>query len=205
VSSEERPVPDHERPVPDDEPLVPDGETLRGDHEPLAGHHEPLAGDLGYAVNVIANGGGKHAVGAVSSDGDSTVDPAEGAIDDGLASLFATRRSARAERQGAVAARFGQAVLRLRLFRGWTQKDVERASGVHQSQVSRLETGRQLGLSTRRVFAILQVLHVGDIAFLPPVPATPPTELELMLWGGDPWELAGQAAERRRVSRRRSA
>jgi transcriptional regulator with XRE-family HTH domain len=109
-----------------------------------------------------------------------------------------------------VADQFGRAILRLRLFRGWSQMDVERASGVDQSQVSRLETGHQLGLSTRRVFAILRVLHVGEIEFLPPEPAVPPTDLELLLWG-DRWERAGRAAERRRaaakrrVSRRRSA
>jgi transcriptional regulator with XRE-family HTH domain len=98
--------------------------------------------------------------------------------------------------------RFGQAVLRLRLYRGWTQRDVQRSSGVHQSQISRLETGRQHGLSSRRIFAILLALHVDEIAFLPP-PAAPQTALEIML-RGDPWERAGRAAERR-LSRRRSA
>lgn len=99
--------------------------------------------------------------------------------------------------------RFGHAILRLRLYRGWSQRDLQRTSGVHQSQVSRLETGRQRGLSSRRVFAILRALRVGEVAFLPPEPAVPPTQLELMLWG-DPWARAGRAAERR-VNRRRSA
>jgi transcriptional regulator with XRE-family HTH domain len=101
-------------------------------------------------------------------------------------------------------ARFGQAILRLRLYRGWTQRDVQRASGVHQSQVSRLETATSRGLSMRRVYAILRVLHADVIEFRPADPATPPTALELMLWG-DRWERAGRAAERRRVNRRRSA
>jgi transcriptional regulator with XRE-family HTH domain len=100
--------------------------------------------------------------------------------------------------------RFGQAILRLRLYRGWTQRDVQRACGVHQSQISRLEAGRSRGLSMRRVYAILRVLHAERIEFMPPAPAFPPTALELML-RGDLWERAGRAAERRRLSRRRSA
>lgn len=114
--------------------------------------------------------------------------------------------------------RFGRAVLRLRLYMGWSQRDLQRTCGVHQSQISRLETGQQHGLSSRRIFAILRALHVGEIAFLPP-PTNPPTALELM-FRGDPWERAGLAAEQRaaraaaqraaraaerRVNRRRSA
>jgi transcriptional regulator with XRE-family HTH domain len=98
--------------------------------------------------------------------------------------------------------RFGQAILRLRLYRGWSQRDVQRSSGVHQSQISRLETGRQRGLSSRRIFAVLRALNVGEIALMPP-PVAPQTALEVML-RGDPWERAGRAAERR-VNRRRSA
>jgi len=98
--------------------------------------------------------------------------------------------------------RFGQAVMRLRLYRGWSQRDLQRTCGVHQSQISRLESGRQRGLSSRRIFAILRALHVGEIAFLPP-PTVQQTQLEIMLYG-DPWERAGRAVERR-VNRRRSA
>jgi transcriptional regulator with XRE-family HTH domain len=100
--------------------------------------------------------------------------------------------------------RFGQAILRLRLYRGWTQRDLQRSCGVHQSQISRLETGRSPGLSMRGVYAILRALHADTIDFLPAKPAIPPTAIELMLWG-DLWERAGRAAERRRLSRRRSA
>ena len=100
--------------------------------------------------------------------------------------------------------RFGQAILRLRLYRGWTQRDLQRSCGVHQSQISRLETGRSPGLSMRRVYAILRALHADTIDFLPAKPAIPPTALERMLWG-DQWERAGRVAERRRLSRRRSA
>lgn len=100
--------------------------------------------------------------------------------------------------------RFGDAILRLRLYRGWSQRDLQGRSGVHQSQISRLESRPQRGLSSRRLFAILRALNVGDIAFLPPEPTLPPTALELMLWG-DQWERAGRAADRRSVNRRRSA
>ena len=98
--------------------------------------------------------------------------------------------------------RFGQAIIRLRLYQGWSQRDLQRTCGVHQSQISRLESGRQRGLSSRRIFAILRALHVGEIAFLPP-PTVPQSQLEIMLFG-DPWERAGRAVERR-VNRRRSA
>ncbi|MEO5703369.1 MAG: helix-turn-helix transcriptional regulator [Candidatus Limnocylindrales bacterium] len=100
--------------------------------------------------------------------------------------------------------RFGTAVLRLRLYRGWSQRDLQHTCGVHQSQISRLEAGRQRGMSIRRVFAILRALRVDVIAFVPRPPASPPTDLELMLWG-DPWERAGRAADRRSVNRRRNA
>lgn len=96
--------------------------------------------------------------------------------------------------------RFGQAVMRLRLYQGWSQRDLQRTCGVHQSQISRLESGQQRGLSSRRIFAILCALHVGEIVFLPP-PTVPQTQLEIMLFG-DPWERAGRAVERR-VNRRR--
>ncbi|MGH7735287.1 MAG: helix-turn-helix domain-containing protein, partial [Gemmatimonadales bacterium] len=66
--------------------------------------------------------------------------------------------------------RLGQAVLRLRLYRGWSQKDLERASGVDQTTISRFELGRQRGLSSRRLFAMLRALHVGDITVEPPTP-----------------------------------
>jgi transcriptional regulator with XRE-family HTH domain len=100
--------------------------------------------------------------------------------------------------------RFGEAVLRLRLFWGWSQRELQHRSRVHQSQISRLESGRQRGLSTRRLFAILRALRVGHISFEPPVSRVSPTDLDVLLWG-DPWERAGRAVERRRLNRRRSA
>jgi transcriptional regulator with XRE-family HTH domain len=91
----------------------------------------------------------------------------------------------------------GQAVLRLRLYWGWSQSSLERRSGVDQTTISRLERGLQHGLSIRRLFAILRALRVGDVTFAPPKPFVPPTLLELMLHG-DPWERATRETERRR-------
>ena len=98
----------------------------------------------------------------------------------------------------------GEAVLRLRLFRGWTQSDVELAARVDQTTISRLERGGQRGLSIQRLARILDALRVGEISFSPPKPAIPPTDLELML-RGDPWQRAGDRAARRlaRPARRR--
>jgi transcriptional regulator with XRE-family HTH domain len=142
---------------------------------------------------------------------DLEIDAAAAALDPGLEIDAAAAAIDRAEGwsepvpdRPTVEERFGQAVLRLRLYRGWTQRDVQRTCGVHQSQVSRLETGKSGGLSMRRVVAILRALHADEIEFRPATPIVPPTELERMLWG-DPWERAGRAAERRRVNRRRSA
>ena len=98
-------------------------------------------------------------------------------------------------REGAMVM-IGRAVLRLRLYRGWSQKDVERSSGVDQTTISRLERGTQRGLSIRRLGRILDALRVGDVAFTPPQPAIPPTPIELMLHG-DSWRRAGDLAARR--------
>lgn len=97
----------------------------------------------------------------------------------------------------------GLAVMRLRLYWGWSQKDLELLSGVDQTTLSRLERGRQAGLSIRRLFAILGALRVGEVQFLPRTPLVPPTPLELLLHG-DPWKRAIAEADRR-VNRRRSA
>lgn len=99
--------------------------------------------------------------------------------------------------------KIGRAVLRLRLYWGWSQAELGRRSGVDQTTISRLESGRQRGLSLRRLAAILRALRVGEIDFLPPRPIVEPTALELMLYS-NPWERAGGAADRR-VNRRRSA
>ena len=67
----------------------------------------------------------------------------------------------------------GGAVLRLRLYRGWRQIDLERRSGVDQTTISRLERGRRRGLSLRRLATILDALGVGEIQFIPAKPAVP--------------------------------
>ena len=97
----------------------------------------------------------------------------------------------------------GRALLRLRLYFGWSQRDLERASGVDQSTICRLEIGRGANVGSRRLVAMLKALRVDDIVFVPRPPAAPPTALELML-RGDPWERAIKEADRR-VNRRRSA
>ena len=97
----------------------------------------------------------------------------------------------------------GRALLRLRLFIGWSQKQVERKSGVDQSTISRLETGNAANVGSARICTMLRALNVGDVVFLPRFSTVEPTALELMLHG-DPWKRAVAEAERR-VNRRRSA
>ena len=97
----------------------------------------------------------------------------------------------------------GRGMLRLRLYIGWSQRDLERKSGVDQSTICRLETGHAANVGSARVCAVLRALRVGDVVFLPRFPAVEPTALELML-RGDPWRRAVAEAERR-VNRRRSA
>ncbi|HUR95884.1 MAG TPA: helix-turn-helix domain-containing protein [Gemmatimonadales bacterium] len=90
----------------------------------------------------------------------------------------------------------GRAALQLRLYRGWSQRGLELASGVDQTTISRFERGTQVGLSVRRIARILDALLVGEVAFLPPKSRVPPTGVELML-SGDRWARAGDAAQRR--------
>jgi transcriptional regulator with XRE-family HTH domain len=97
----------------------------------------------------------------------------------------------------------GRGLLRLRLYIGWSQRDLEGKSGVDQSTICRLETGHAANVGSARLCAMLRALRVGDVVFLPRFPAVEPTALELML-RGDPWKRAVAEAERR-VNRRRSA
>ncbi len=97
----------------------------------------------------------------------------------------------------------GRGILRLRLVRGWSQRDLEHASGVDQSTICRLETARRSNVGSKRLCAILKALGVGDVVFLSRPPAAPPTALDVMLHG-DPWKRAIEEADRR-VNRRRSA
>ena len=95
------------------------------------------------------------------------------------------------------------AILQLRLYWGWSQRELGRRAGVSQSVISRIESGAQQGVSLRRTFAILRALRVGEIRMLPRPPAIEMTNLELLLHG-DPWLRAIAAAEHR-LNRRRSA
>ena len=92
--------------------------------------------------------------------------------------------------------KIGRGILRLRLYHGWSQATLESKSGVDQTTISRLERGEQTGLSIRRLAAILDALHVGDVLFDEPKLTTPPTNLELMLYG-DRWANATREADLR--------
>ena len=93
-------------------------------------------------------------------------------------------------------AKIGRAVLRLRLYRGWSQAELEHRAKVDQTTISRLERGEQRGLGIRRLASILDALQVGEVIFDQPPLITPPTNLELMLFG-DRWERAKRDADRR--------
>ncbi len=92
--------------------------------------------------------------------------------------------------------KIGRAVLRLRLYHGWSQRDLEHKSRVDQTTICRLERGKQRGLSIRRLAAILDALHVGEIVFDQPQLIVPQTDLEIMLFG-DRWAHACKEADRR--------
>ena len=102
-----------------------------------------------------------------------------------------------------VEAKLGRAVLQMRLYWGWSQREVGRHAGVSQSVISRLECGVLAGLSLRRLFAVLRALRMGELLMLPRPPAFEPTPVELLL-RGDPWKRAATEADKR-LSRRRSA
>ena len=77
-------------------------------------------------------------------------------------------------------AKIGRGILRMRLFWGWSQADLEHRSGVDQTTISRVERGVQRGLSLGRLAKILDALRVGDVLFEKP-PTVPQTNLEIML------------------------
>jgi transcriptional regulator with XRE-family HTH domain len=85
-------------------------------------------------------------------------------------------------RQRRSLAKVGRAVLRLRLYWGWSQQTLEARSRVDQTTISRLERGTQRGLSIRRLAAILDALHVGEVVS-DRLPTVPQTDLEIMLYG----------------------
>jgi transcriptional regulator with XRE-family HTH domain len=91
---------------------------------------------------------------------------------------------------------FGRAILRLRLYFGWSQRELGRRARLHQSTISRVERGRQPGLSLKRLFAICRALRVVDVDLVTRKPSVPPTDLEVML-RGDRWARAVATADRR--------
>jgi transcriptional regulator with XRE-family HTH domain len=99
--------------------------------------------------------------------------------------------------------RLGLAVLRLRLYRGWSQVMLERVSGVDQTLISRFERGKVPGLAMRRLYAILTALRAEEITFGPGPLMAPQSSWEDAMYG-DLWERAGRIAEAR-FNRRRSA
>jgi len=56
----------------------------------------------------------------------------------------------------------GEAVRRWRLARGWSQRDLARISRVHQSTISRFETGRLEGLSLRSIGRLAWALQAEE-------------------------------------------
>lgn len=99
--------------------------------------------------------------------------------------------------------KLGRCILQLRMYWGWSQRELGRRAGVSQSTISRLENGILGGLSLKRLFAILRARRIGELLILPRPPSVAQTELELMVQG-DPWLRAKVRAERQ-LNRRRSA
>lgn len=90
----------------------------------------------------------------------------------------------------------GRGVLRLRLYHGWSQRLLERKAKVDQTTISRLENGKQHGLSIRKLAAILDALQAGDVIFDQPKLLAPPSSFERLIYG-DRWARACREADRR--------
>ena len=53
----------------------------------------------------------------------------------------------------------GIVLKRARLGLGWSQRGLERRSGVEQTTISRLENGRLVNFSLQRLASLIQALH----------------------------------------------
>ena len=53
----------------------------------------------------------------------------------------------------------GTALKRARLGQGWSQRGLERRSGVDQTTISRLENGRLVNFSLQRLASLIQALR----------------------------------------------
>jgi transcriptional regulator with XRE-family HTH domain len=74
----------------------------------------------------------------------------------------------------------GARIRALRQARGWTQKELLFNSGVDQSAISNLESGRQKGASTETMVALARALAVPlDSLFEPQTNPTPVSPLDL--------------------------
>jgi transcriptional regulator with XRE-family HTH domain len=161
-----------------------------------------------YASTGLEFGAGQDASGLDVGDEPGTNDDDGDAPDAAADMLFGMALAAMARgtpdpRARDIERRLGLALLRLRVYRGWSQTKLEQVSGVDQSIISRLETAKSRGTSIRCLFAILSSLRAEEITFGPGPRTVPQSSWEDAMYG-DLWERAGRIAEAR-LSRRRSA
>ena len=96
-------------------------------------------------------------------------------------------------RRGDALVLIGRALLRVRIYRGWRQRQLERITGIDQTTISRLERGARPGLSIRRLAAMLEALDVAEIEFKPARPLVLFSNDEQLLQ--DAWLRAGRYAD----------
>jgi transcriptional regulator with XRE-family HTH domain len=161
-------------------------------------------------IGMVSGAGGERASGAEETSSGARRETASDAGEDrahaNLSLDFELLLAASEARNAAaltVEELLGRAILRARLYFGWSQQELGRRSRLSQSTISRLERGVQRGLSIRRLYSVLRALRIAEVDLIPRKPAAPPTPLELMLYG-DQWAKAVAAADER-LSRRRSA
>jgi hypothetical protein len=98
---------------------------------------------VGQHDDAVDANGAVYANGAVDAN-DYADDPDDADHADDAANVITVGAPQRRS-DASVEDRFGFAILRLRLYRRWSQRDLQHRSGVHQSQISRLESGFQRG------------------------------------------------------------